>query len=62
MQISTGHGLLEQYAALSHYYKTKVTLDFVRYVEALAANQSVDLDLTECPGNYIFSICIYEFC
>ena len=50
MAAGSGHGLLEQYAALSHYYKTKVTLDFVRYVEALVANESVDLDLTECPG------------
>eukprot|EP01113_Clastostelium_recurvatum_P047517 TRINITY_DN8493_c0_g1_i6.p1 TRINITY_DN8493_c0_g1~~TRINITY_DN8493_c0_g1_i6.p1 ORF type:complete len:1356 (-),score=351.93 TRINITY_DN8493_c0_g1_i6:60-4127(-) len=46
----SANGLIDQYIALSYYYNTKPTLDFVRHIEGLCAVGSVDLDLSECPG------------
>eukprot|EP01112_Ceratiomyxa_fruticulosa_P008454 TRINITY_DN2191_c0_g1_i2.p1 TRINITY_DN2191_c0_g1~~TRINITY_DN2191_c0_g1_i2.p1 ORF type:complete len:897 (-),score=195.19 TRINITY_DN2191_c0_g1_i2:116-2806(-) len=43
-------GLIDQYISLSYYYNTKPTLDFVRHIEGVCAVNSIDLDLTECPG------------
>ncbi|GAM28131.1 hypothetical protein SAMD00019534_113070 [Acytostelium subglobosum LB1] len=49
--MSPAHGYIDTYIAHSFFYKTNSTLDYVRYIEALAQNESDVLDFTHCPGN-----------
>eukprot|EP01132_Coremiostelium_polycephalum_P004896 gene4896-6105_t len=48
--MTPANGFIDSYIAHSYFYKTVSTLDFVRYIEALVQNDTLELDFTQCAG------------